>query len=43
MLAATVLLFLAAMSRWRIGRVEGAVMLTGYAAYVVWLGMHAAA
>ncbi|KCZ97083.1 K+-dependent Na+/Ca+ exchanger-like protein [Hyphomonas polymorpha PS728] len=43
MLAATVLLFLAAMSRWRIGRTEGAIMLTGYAAYVVWLGLHAAA
>ena len=43
MLAATVLLFLAAMSRWRVGRMEGALMLLGYAAYIVWLGMHAAA
>lgn len=43
MLAATALLFLAATSRWRIGRAEGGIMLLGYAAYVIWLGMHAAA
>lgn len=42
MLAATALLFVAAISRWRIGRAEGAIMLLGYAAYVIWLGMHAA-
>lgn len=41
MLAATVLLFVAAISRWRIGRTEGAVMLLGYGAYVIWLAMHA--
>lgn len=43
MLAATALLFFAAISRWRIGRAEGAVMLMGYVAYVVWLGLHASA
>lgn len=41
MIAATVLLAFAAMSRWRIGRTEGAAMLIGYAAYVTWLGLHA--
>ena len=41
MLAATALLFLAAISRWRIGRVEGGIMLLGYAAYVIWLGLNA--
>ena len=43
MLAATALLFLAATSRWRIGRVEGGIMLLSYAAYVFWLGLHAGA
>jgi cation:H+ antiporter len=43
MLAATALLFMAAISRWRIGRVEGGVMLLGYAAYVSWLGLNAGA
>lgn len=43
MLAATVLLFIAATSRWRIGRVEGGIMLLGYASYVIWLGLHAGA
>lgn len=43
MIAATALLAFAAMSRWRIGRVEGAIMLAGYAAYVIWLGMHSGA
>lgn len=43
MLAATVLLFTAATSRWRIGRVEGGIMLLGYASYVIWLGLHAGA
>ena len=41
MLAATALLVLAAISRWRIGRVEGGIMLLGYAAYVIWLGLNA--
>lgn len=43
MIAATALLALAAMSRWRVGRAEGAAMLVGYAAYITWLGLHAAA
>ena len=43
MLGATGLLFGAAMSRWRIGRVEGALMLLAYMAYIGWLGLHAGA
>ena len=43
MLAATALLFLTAMSRWRIGRVEGGIMLVAYIGYSVWLGMNSAA
>lgn len=43
MIAATALLAFAAMSRWRIGRGEGAVMLLGYGAYLLWLGLHAGA
>lgn len=43
MLAATALLFVTATSRWRIGRVEGGVMLAAYIAYSVWLGMNSAA
>lgn len=42
MLAASVLLFIAAISRWRITRLEGGIMLAAYAAYVAWLGLHAA-
>ena len=41
MLAATVLLFLVALSRWKITRLEGGVMLASYAAYVGWLGLNA--
>ncbi|MCU0730510.1 MAG: calcium/sodium antiporter [Hyphomonas sp.] len=43
MLAATVLLFITATSRWRIGRVEGGIMLAAYVAYSIWLGMNASA
>lgn len=43
MIGATVLLFLAAMSRWRIARAEGGVMLGAYVAYTVWLGLNSAA
>ncbi|WP_291206292.1 calcium/sodium antiporter [Hyphomonas sp.] len=43
MIAATVLLFMTAMSRWRIGRVEGGLMLAAYVGYCVWLGMNSAA
>lgn len=41
MLAATVLLFLVALSRWKISRLEGGAMLASYAAYVGWLGLNA--
>lgn len=41
MLAATVLLFAAALSRWKITRLEGGAMLAGYTAYVGWLGLNA--
>ncbi len=43
MIAATVLLFLTATSRWRIGRLEGGVMLAAYVGYSVWLGLNSAA
>ncbi|MFN3911637.1 calcium/sodium antiporter [Hyphomonas sp.] len=43
MIAATALLFLTATSRWRIGRVEGGVMLAAYVGYSVWLGINSAA
>ena len=43
MIAATVLLFITATSRWRIGRVEGGIMLAAYVGYCVWLGMNSAA
>jgi cation:H+ antiporter len=43
MIAATVLLFITATSRWRIGRIEGGVMLAAYVGYCVWLGMNSAA
>jgi cation:H+ antiporter len=43
MMGATALLFLAATSRWRIGRVEGGVMLLAYIVYCVWLGINSAA
>lgn len=43
MIAATALLCLTATSRWRIGRIEGGVMLAGYVAYSVWLGINSAA
>jgi cation:H+ antiporter len=43
MIAATVLLFVSATSRWRIGRVEGGVMLAAYVGYSVWLGINSAA
>ena len=38
----TVLLFITATSRWRIGRIEGGVMLAAYVSYCVWLGMNSA-
>lgn len=41
MLAATVLLFGVAISRWKITRLEGGAMLAGYTAYVGWLGLNA--
>lgn len=43
MIGATALLFLTATSRWRIGRVEGGIMLAAYVAYSVWLGLNSAA
>ena len=43
MIAATLLLVVSAASRWRIGRVEGGVMLAAYVGYSVWLGMNSAA
>jgi cation:H+ antiporter len=43
MIAATVLLFITATSRWRIGRVEGGMMIAVYVGYCVWLGMNSAA
>lgn len=43
MIAATALLVLTATSRWKISRLEGGVMLAGYVAYCVWLGMNSAA
>jgi len=43
MIGATVLLFLTATSRWRVGRVEGGIMLAAYVAYSVWLGLNSAA
>ena len=42
-IAARALEAFAAMSRWRIGRTEGAIMLVAYAGYVIWLGLHASA
>ncbi|MEX1251553.1 MAG: calcium/sodium antiporter [Hyphomonas sp.] len=43
MIGATLLLFLTATSRWRIGRIEGGVMLAAYVGYSVWLGLNSAA
>lgn len=43
MTGATVLLFITANSRWRIGRIEGALMMAAYVAYCVWLAMISAA
>lgn len=43
MIGATVLLFLTATSRWRVGRVEGGIMLAAYVTYSVWLGLNSAA
>jgi cation:H+ antiporter len=43
MIGATVLLIITATSRWRIGRVEGGIMLAAYVGYCVWLGMNSAA
>lgn len=43
MIAATVLLFITATSRWRIGRVEGGIMMAAYVGYCVWLAMNSAA
>jgi cation:H+ antiporter len=43
MIAATAVLVLAAMSRWKISRLEGGVMLAAYIAYCVWLGLNASA
>lgn len=37
MLGATALLILFAVSRWRIGRIEGGVLLAAYVAYTAWL------
>lgn len=37
MLAATLLLVVFAVTRWRIGRIEGAVLLAGYCLYTGWL------
>ena len=43
MIAATLLLVVSAASRWRIGRVEGGVMLAAYVGYSVWLAMNSGA
>ncbi|MBY9066471.1 calcium/sodium antiporter [Hyphomonas sp. WL0036] len=43
MLAASALLFVAATSRWKVTRIEGAIMLAAYGAYVGWLALNAAA
>ncbi len=42
MLGAAALLILFAVSRWRIGRIEGGVLLAGYVAYTAWLVLTAA-
>jgi len=42
MIAATALLFAAALSRWKVTRLEGGVMLAAYTAYCTWLGLNAA-
>ena len=41
MLAATLLMIAFAMTRNRLSRLEGAVLVTGYAAYIFWLVIHA--
>ena len=38
MTGVTALLLLVAVTRWRISRVEGAILLGAYVAYSVWLG-----
>lgn len=43
MIGATLLLFGVAMTRWRISRAEGGLMLGAYIAYTVWLGLNATA
>ncbi len=42
MLGATALLLAFSVSRWRIGRIEGWILLAAYAAYTGWLGYSAA-
>jgi cation:H+ antiporter len=43
MIAATGLLVATSMSRWRISRAEGGLMVAAYAAYCIWLALHSAA
>ncbi|WP_371310513.1 hypothetical protein [Hyphomonas sp.] len=43
MIGATAMLFAVTVSRWNIGRIEGAAMLAAYAAYSGWLAMNASA
>ncbi len=42
MLAVTILLLIIAVTRWRITRIEGAVLLSTYILYSLWLGLEAA-
>lgn len=42
MIAATGLLFAVALTRWKISRLEGGLMLAAYIAYCTWLAMNAA-
>ncbi|WP_306251112.1 calcium/sodium antiporter [Parvularcula sp. IMCC14364] len=42
MIGATALLLLFAVTRWRISRIEGALLLLAYVAYTAWLGLGAA-
>ncbi len=43
MIGATALMLVLAATRWRIGRIEGGIMLAAYVAYCSWLATHAAA
>lgn len=41
MIAATALMFVMAISRWKISRIEGGVLLASYTGYCSWLGLNA--